>query len=71
MFGTQWAYALGEMVAALVIYVYIGQANPGYFPGEYCIVRDQIMFGTQMAYALGGLVAALVMYVYIGQANPG
>ncbi|KAL3889646.1 hypothetical protein ACJMK2_001981 [Sinanodonta woodiana] len=33
MFGTQWAYALGEMLVALVIYIYIGRANPGYFPG--------------------------------------
>ena len=35
MFGTQWAYALGELVVALVVYVYIGQASPGYFPGRF------------------------------------
>ena len=34
MFSIQWAYALGELSAALIIYVYIGQASPGYFPGQ-------------------------------------
>ncbi|KAH3781172.1 hypothetical protein DPMN_158998 [Dreissena polymorpha] len=33
MFATQWIYALVEFVVAFIIYVYIGQANPGYFPG--------------------------------------
>ncbi|KAK3087217.1 hypothetical protein FSP39_003220 [Pinctada imbricata] len=33
MFSIQWAYALGELTAALLVYVYIGQASPGYFPG--------------------------------------
>ncbi|XP_062580263.1 solute carrier family 12 member 8-like [Saccostrea cucullata] len=33
MFSVQWAYALGEMTVVLIIYIYIGQASPGYFPG--------------------------------------
>lgn len=33
MFSVQWAYALGEVTAVLIIYIYIGQASPGYFPG--------------------------------------
>lgn len=33
MFGTQWIYALVEVIVAVVVYIYIGQANPGYFPG--------------------------------------
>jgi hypothetical protein len=34
MFGTQWIYALVEVIAAIGVYIYIGQANPGYFPGK-------------------------------------
>ncbi|KAL4218214.1 hypothetical protein ACF0H5_022950 [Mactra antiquata] len=33
MFGTQWVYALVELIVAIIVYIYIGQANPGYFPG--------------------------------------
>ncbi|XP_060601594.1 solute carrier family 12 member 8-like [Ruditapes philippinarum] len=33
MFGTQWIYALVEVIAAIGVYIYIGQSNPGYFPG--------------------------------------
>ncbi|XP_052764881.1 solute carrier family 12 member 8-like [Mya arenaria] len=33
MFGTQWAYSLVEVIVAFIVYIYIGQANPGYFPG--------------------------------------
>jgi len=42
MFGTQWAYALIELLAAIIVYIYIGQANPGYFPGKYihCIAPN-------------------------------
>ncbi|WAR17155.1 S12A8-like protein [Mya arenaria] len=32
MFGTQWAYSLVEVIVAFIVYIYIGQANPGYFP---------------------------------------
>ena len=43
MFGTQWAYALIELLAAIIVYIYIGQANPGYFPGKYihCIAPNK------------------------------
>ncbi|XP_069106721.1 solute carrier family 12 member 8-like [Argopecten irradians] len=33
MFSIQWGYGLAELTAALIVYVYIGQASPGYFPG--------------------------------------
>lgn len=33
MFGTKWTYSLGEVLFAIIIYIYIGQAAPGYFPG--------------------------------------
>jgi len=35
MFSIQWGYALGEFLVALIVYIYIGQASPGYFPGMY------------------------------------
>ncbi|XP_052823459.1 solute carrier family 12 member 8 [Octopus bimaculoides] len=33
MFSIQWLYALGEILCFIGIYMYIGQATPGYFPG--------------------------------------
>ncbi|XP_064597612.1 solute carrier family 12 member 8-like [Liolophura sinensis] len=33
MFSIQWMYALAEVTLFIVVYVYIGQASPGYFPG--------------------------------------
>ncbi|KAK0055545.1 solute carrier family 12 member 8 [Biomphalaria pfeifferi] len=33
MFTTQWLFALIELLVFLVIYIYIGRASPGYFPG--------------------------------------
>ena len=34
MFGIQWGYALCNFLAFLMIYIYIGQFNPGVFPGK-------------------------------------
>ncbi|KAH9492017.1 hypothetical protein Btru_029679 [Bulinus truncatus] len=33
MFTTQWLFALIELLVFVLIYVYIGRASPGYFPG--------------------------------------
>jgi len=33
MFGIQWMYALANVLVAFVVYIYIGLANPGVFPG--------------------------------------
>ncbi|GAB1600704.1 solute carrier family 12 member 8-like [Argonauta hians] len=33
MFSIQWLYTLGEILCFIGIYMYIGQASPGYFPG--------------------------------------
>ena len=32
-FGVQWGYALANMGIVLVVYIYIGQFNPGTSPG--------------------------------------
>lgn len=34
MFAIQWIYALATIAAFAIIYVYIGQASPGVFPGK-------------------------------------
>ena len=34
MFAIQWGYALANISVLLIVYVYIGQANPGVFPGQ-------------------------------------
>ncbi len=34
MFAIQWGYALANISLCLIIYIYIGQANPGVFPGK-------------------------------------
>lgn len=53
MFAIQWGYALANVSVLLIVYIYIGQANPGVFPGiaefsmcewfkegyQYCIRR--------------------------------
>ena len=33
MFGIQWGYALANIGIGVVVYIYIGQFNPGVFPG--------------------------------------
>ncbi|RUS91653.1 hypothetical protein EGW08_000626 [Elysia chlorotica] len=33
MFTIQWIYAIMEIMAFFIIYIYIGRASPGYFPG--------------------------------------
>ncbi|XP_064652024.1 solute carrier family 12 member 8-like isoform X2 [Lineus longissimus] len=33
MFAIQWIYALINVAVAIIIYIYIGQTNPGVFPG--------------------------------------
>lgn len=33
MFTIQWIYAVMEILAFFIIYIYIGRASPGYFPG--------------------------------------
>lgn len=33
MFSINWIYAFVELSVAFIIYIYIGQASPGYFPG--------------------------------------
>ncbi|XP_035659360.1 solute carrier family 12 member 8-like [Branchiostoma floridae] len=33
MFAIQWAYALANLAVYVLLYVYIGQANPGVYPG--------------------------------------
>ncbi|GFS03588.1 solute carrier family 12 member 8 [Elysia marginata] len=33
MFTIQWIYAVVEILAFFIIYIYIGRASPGYFPG--------------------------------------
>lgn len=32
-FAIQWLYTLIELVVVLIVYIYIGRASPGYFPG--------------------------------------
>ena len=39
MFGIQWGYALCNFLAFVMIYIYIGQFNPGVFPGMYSFGR--------------------------------
>ncbi len=38
MFGIQWGYTLCNFLAFLMIYIYIGQFNPGVFPGRCACV---------------------------------
>ena len=35
MFFIQWGYALAVISVVIVLYIYIGQANPGVFPGMF------------------------------------
>ncbi|CAH1776028.1 unnamed protein product [Owenia fusiformis] len=33
MFAIQWIYALANIAVAFIVYIYVGKANPGVFPG--------------------------------------
>lgn len=41
MFGIQWIYALVNIIAVFIVYIYIGQANSGVFPGiaEFSLLK--------------------------------
>ena len=38
MFSINWIYSFVEISVAAIIYVYIGQASPGYFPGQFTYI---------------------------------
>ena len=42
MFGIQWGYALCNFLAFLMIYIYIGQFNPGVFPGMCLLMLKEL-----------------------------